>query len=260
MAQKETALVKKLINILDVSNKVNKSGYNAHQRYHYITEADLLDVIRKELVKQGIFVFTSVEDAATERIEGSKQPVLTTVKMKHTFVDRDSDEQFTVYSYGQGVDSADKGIFKAITGASKYFLLKTFMLSGDDDPENDGETALGNNSKISLGFGGKAPNKTGGKSKNSNFGGKSTASKFGSKKQSSPKEEETEEVTEEVEESPQKKTIKGFGRSKTVSGKKPGFGQSNKSKFGAKKQVVEAAEETPTEVLDIYQQDEDEEF
>ena len=252
MAQKETTLVKKLINILDASNKVNKSGYNAHQKYHYITEADLLDVIRKELVKQGIFVFTSVEDAVTERIEGSKQPVLTTVKMKHTFVDRYSDEQFTVYSYGQGVDSADKGIFKAITGASKYFLLKTFMLSGDDDPENDGETAPRSN------------NKTGKKSTNGKFGGKSTGSKFGSKKPTAPKEGEIEEVSEveesTPEETPPKKTTKGFGRSKTTNGKKPGFGQSNKSKFGSKKQVEAAAEETPKETPDIYQQDEDEEF
>ena len=138
---KENNLVKKLTQVLAEASKVNKSGYNSHQKYHYITESDLLDAIREKLVELGIFIFSSVEECVTERIEGSRQPVLTNVKMKYTFVDGDSGEQFSVMSCGQGADNGDKGVYKAITGANKYFLLKTFMLSGDDDPENDGVTS-----------------------------------------------------------------------------------------------------------------------
>ena len=141
---KENNLVKKLTQVLAEASKVNKSGYNSHQKYHYITESDLLDAIREKLVELGIFIFSSVEECVTERIEGSRQPVLTNVKMKYTFVDGDSGEQFSVMSCGQGADNGDKGVYKAITGANKYFLLKTFMLSGDDDPENDGVTSKNN--------------------------------------------------------------------------------------------------------------------
>ncbi len=38
---------------------------------------------------------------------------------------------------GQGLDNADKGYYKAYTGAVKYFLMKTFMISTGDDPELD---------------------------------------------------------------------------------------------------------------------------
>lgn len=117
-----------------VSGKVSKSGRNTHQGYNYVMEADLLDAVRSELIANGVFVFSSIEETSQE---GS----ITTVKTKHTFVDSESGETFEVFSAGQGADKQDKGIYKAITGASKYFLMKSFMVAGDDDPENDSKSA-----------------------------------------------------------------------------------------------------------------------
>ena len=113
-----------------VSGKVAKSGRNTHQKYNYVMEADLLDAVRSELISHGIFVFSSVESVVHEA-------GLTTVRTKHTFVDADSGESFDVFSAGQGADKQDKGVYKAITGSSKYFLMKNFMVAGDDDPESD---------------------------------------------------------------------------------------------------------------------------
>jgi hypothetical protein len=128
-------LAKKLVQVVgSVSGKVGKSGYNSHQKYNYVMEADLLDAVREEIVKAGIVITSSVE--SVER-DGN----ITTVKLKHTLIDAESGESFEVWSAGQGADNQDKGVFKAITGANKYFLLKTFLLSGDDDPENDGAKA-----------------------------------------------------------------------------------------------------------------------
>lgn len=177
-------LVKKLTQVLQEASKVNKSGWNNHQKYHYITEADLLDAIRPKLTELGIFIFSSVEESTTERIEGSKQPVLTSVRTKHTFVDGESGEEFSVFSCGQGVDNGDKGVFKAITGANKYFLLKTFMLSGDDDPENDGVSAK----PSSRGGLGSSKTKTSGSTKKSSGGSFSGSKTKSETKTEAPKE------------------------------------------------------------------------
>src|SRR5690606_17973389 len=94
-------------------------------------EADLLDAVREEIVKAGLVIATSVDTV-------SREGNITTVTLKHTIIDAESGESMEVKSAGQGADNQDKGVFKAITGANKYFLLKMFLLSGDDDPENDG--------------------------------------------------------------------------------------------------------------------------
>ena len=110
---------------------IGKSGYNEHHKYAYVMEADILEHVRSSLADNNIFVFSSV-------LSSSKEGNLTTVLMEYMLVDGDSGESVKVQAAGQGSDSQDKGIYKAITGANKYFLLKNFMLPTGDDPENEG--------------------------------------------------------------------------------------------------------------------------
>lgn len=125
--------------ISEIDGSVPKSGWNPIQKYAYVMESDLLDVVRKKLSEANIMVFSSVEEQEMREIKLSsgKMQLITNIKVKNTFVDADSGEQFSVYSMGSGADNLDKGVFKAITGAYKYFLFKNFLLSGEDDPEKD---------------------------------------------------------------------------------------------------------------------------
>jgi hypothetical protein len=121
----------KLLKVIgSVSGNVKKSGHNSHQHYDYVMEKDLLDVVRDELVKQGLLVLMSVDSH-------SRTGDITTVKTKHTIIDTDSGEYLEVFSIGEGQDRGDKAAPKSLTSSSKYFWLKTFLLSGGDDPEND---------------------------------------------------------------------------------------------------------------------------
>lgn len=43
----------------------------------------------------------------------------------------------TMRSIAEGWDSGDKAIYKAHTGALKYFLANTFMVASGDEVEND---------------------------------------------------------------------------------------------------------------------------
>lgn len=136
-------LFQKLVNVLRAVESVPKSGYNKFQDYHYATEADVMEVVRRELIKNNLFIFTSsnLKQVDTRTDKDGKTSFITTVVTEHVIGDAETGATHTVFSSGQGHDSLDKGIFKAITGANKYFLQKTFMISGEDDPENDGVTA-----------------------------------------------------------------------------------------------------------------------
>jgi hypothetical protein len=135
------SLIGKLASVMAEISRVKKNGVNSFQRYNYATEADLVEEVRQKLGSRGVFIFTEI-DEVTERDTGRKTQSgvslkITRVKARHTFRDADSDESFSLVSYGEGEDGSDKGIYKALTGAVKYFISKNFLMSTGDDPEND---------------------------------------------------------------------------------------------------------------------------
>jgi hypothetical protein len=71
-----------------------------------------------------------------------KAGFLVSVKLAVTFVDIDSGEHYTSTFYGDGADTGARGIYKAISGAQKYALIKTFLVPTSDyadfDPTNTG--------------------------------------------------------------------------------------------------------------------------
>jgi len=140
MSETQGGLAKKLAKILADVERVPKNGRNDFHNYDYVTEADLLDAIRPKLAKAGVFVFSGAVVTGSEHYEtkDGKTKIITTVKTTHTFMDGDTGETHTVECVGQGEDAGDKGAYKAITGASKYFWMKNFMVSTGDDPENTG--------------------------------------------------------------------------------------------------------------------------
>ena len=130
-------LAKKLAEVMGEVGKIEKSGRNKYHKYDYAKESDILNAVRPELSKAGIFVFSSIEDY--ER-ESSGKNINTIVSILFTFVDGETGASFTVRYIGEGQDSQDKSFYKAYTGAIKYAILKNFLISTDDDPEKDNRT------------------------------------------------------------------------------------------------------------------------
>jgi hypothetical protein len=131
-------LYQKLIAIMSEAGTMAKKGRNEHQRYDYVREADVSEKFQELLVKHGVFVFSSVDDVTERETTNAKGRTNTfaTVHVTYTFVNADNpEEQFKVGAAGSGVDVGDKGIYKALTGAHKYFLIRNFNLGSDDDAE-----------------------------------------------------------------------------------------------------------------------------
>lgn len=132
-------LYKKLAEVASEVENVTKAGWNDFHKYHYVTERDLVDAVRAKLSARNVILIPSV-DSIEERhyqTDKGKHSVVTTTNVSFTFACGDTGATHTASWAGQGDDPADKGIYKAYTGALKYFLMKTFLIPTGDDPEGD---------------------------------------------------------------------------------------------------------------------------
>jgi hypothetical protein len=118
-----------------------KTGHNRQQGYDYVTDADVLAAVREKLAVRHVAFVAEVCGATFESIgeTSNKAPkMLAQVRMTFTFIDGDSGESIQREFAGAGMDfGGEKGLYKAITGATKYFLMKTFLMPTGDDPESD---------------------------------------------------------------------------------------------------------------------------
>lgn len=111
-------------------SRVPKNGYNSFHKYHYATESDLTESIRPILFEAGLAFFTNV-------LQQERDGEFTKVQMEFILADIESGEILKSTYWGEGQDKGDKGLYKAYTGATKYFLMKTFLIPTGDDPEGD---------------------------------------------------------------------------------------------------------------------------
>lgn len=135
---KSNKLIGRLVKILTEITRIKKAGTNTHFNYNYVTEADVLDAVRGKLAENGVFVFTSQEEVTDREVRRAKDgqekiSLSTRVKLRHVF--SDGETEFEVFSFGESEDTGDKGLYKAVTGAMKYFVSKNFFISTGDDPE-----------------------------------------------------------------------------------------------------------------------------
>lgn len=131
----KTPLAATLAKIGQEIGYIQKEGYNEAQKYKFVSESDVVAKLRPALAQAGIMVVPSHELISVVPFVTSKgsNQFLTTIKSTFTFTDG---EQFlTVTTVGQGADTGDKGVYKAMTGAKKYALLQAFLLATGDDPE-----------------------------------------------------------------------------------------------------------------------------
>lgn len=130
------SLIAKLAEVMAVVERVPKRGRNDFHKYDYATESDIVATVRQELAARHVMLFPSILDITREHV-GDKGQVLTTITMGFLFKDGETGEEIARSWAGAGTDKEDKGLYKAMTGGEKYFLLKTFLMPTGDDPERE---------------------------------------------------------------------------------------------------------------------------
>jgi hypothetical protein len=109
---------------------IEKNGFNAHFKFNYQAWDDVLPAVRDACVEHGLSV---VPDVDRFEIIGNKIAVC--VRFHLTA----GDETQAFMYLGESLNGDDKAIQKAITSATKYFFLKTFMIpiDGEIDPDSE---------------------------------------------------------------------------------------------------------------------------
>lgn len=132
---KTKSLVSKLAEVTLALDTVVKTGFNKFQNYSYVEESQVLQVLRREIAERQIMIFSSVDEVV-------RDGALTAIKTTYRIVDGESGEEQVMRWAGNGQSSSPGpfALYGAMTGSTKYFLMKLFLLpTGDEGVADDVE-------------------------------------------------------------------------------------------------------------------------
>ena len=131
MADKKLNLHQKILEVMKAIEYLNKDDAVSYgnTKYRAMSEEKVTTTVRAELIKQGIVVFP-IEQSV------EKDGNITTTNTKYRMVNVDDPMDYIdLASSGQGADTQDKGVGKAMTYSFKYMLLRTFAIPTGEDPD-----------------------------------------------------------------------------------------------------------------------------
>lgn len=137
------SILRKLLEVMRECGYIQKDKKNTFHNYNYASEAAIKDRVHTSLVEHGVlpqFSLRGLKEREIIRMKDGKPQTpdwLTTADVHYKFMCVETGEFIEGTFYGCGVDPADKGLYKAITGAIKYILTSQFLIATGDDPEND---------------------------------------------------------------------------------------------------------------------------
>lgn len=126
------SLAMRMFNVMKNAKSVTKEAARSGIPYKIVTHNEVNNTIKTEMIRQGIIVIPSVSNHSREG-----NFTMVSIDMKFMNIDNPEDSYTAQGFVGYGVDPSDKGIGKAISYATKYALLKTFMLEIGDDEESE---------------------------------------------------------------------------------------------------------------------------
>lgn len=138
--ENKQSLASKLAAIGKEIGAVDKSGKNQQQNYNYIEYGVVAGRIRELFDKYGVIIVPSVEsvtqDEITNKYGGKGYHYI--LHMTFMLINGDDPDDREIASWlGEASDYGDKGVNKAETAGTKYFLMRLFNVSekGDEDAD-----------------------------------------------------------------------------------------------------------------------------
>ena len=124
---------------------VRGTGYNSQQKYKFTSDEDLAAAVQPALVKHGLSISPLSSDVTAAPFQTSTGKTMNRVIIVQSWrVAHSSGEWMTAEVVGEGSDSMDKSVNKAMTAARKYLLRLLFCIPTGDDIEREGQIAMSN--------------------------------------------------------------------------------------------------------------------
>lgn len=131
-------LYQKLIEVRKAVPYLQKSEKG--HRFNFVSSSHTLSALKEKMDEMGVLLVPSVieSEVRDHATQAGKHEYFTILMMSFTWVNSDNPEETITCSWtGQGLDSGEKGVGKAMTYAEKYFMLKFFNIPTDkDDPDS----------------------------------------------------------------------------------------------------------------------------
>lgn len=133
------ALFRKLHTVMQGIDRIPKNGRHG-QGYPYVLESDLIEAVRQLLIDVGL-VFLESEVGHGEReveVGNGKTNIIVDATFRMMFVDIDTGARVSGQFSGASLDNTDKGLPKASTLATKFWMMRSFLVvSGEDTDDAD---------------------------------------------------------------------------------------------------------------------------
>lgn len=125
---------------LHAKGMLQRKGSNTFDRYKYFTEAQYKELFTELLTDASLDLSFSIENV--ENYTGTdKQPFGRIVYLRFVLTDVDTGDREESLVVGEGMDKGDKAVYKAMTGALKYYFANTFLVVTGDEVEAYDATA-----------------------------------------------------------------------------------------------------------------------
>ncbi len=118
--------------------------------YKAVGEADVLKAVKpleykykiysypyhRTIVESGVLENEGIDYKTHEKV--TKRNLYERIETTYRFINIENpDEYIDIVSYGDGIDSQDKSVGKAMTYADKYALMKAYKIVTGDDPDQN---------------------------------------------------------------------------------------------------------------------------
>lgn len=140
MATKKENTMNLFQKLLEIQKRVVGLGKDSKSfGYQYVSGSKVLEHIKPLMNEYGILLKQEVVDIENTRQDyvtskgASKTEILTKAIMKFTWVDCETGDKDENYFAANGFNEFEKGLGSALTYAERYFLLKYFHISTDED-------------------------------------------------------------------------------------------------------------------------------
>lgn len=147
-------VAKKILEVMKCVDYLQKDGKVEYGRtkYSYLSEEKITTEIRKALCEVGLILYPTKMEIIGERETTTKSGTAAILNILSTYrvQDAESGEYIEVQALGEGMDSGDKTVYKAMTGAFKYAQRQTFMIPTGDDPDQISSDELKNGKGVTM--------------------------------------------------------------------------------------------------------------
>ena len=135
---------------LEIVPKNLEVSISATGKYKAVGELDVLRAVKPLEIEYGVFSYPVereiVESGTIESVDSrgnAKKQLFERVKVVYRFVNvENTNEYIDITSYGDGIDTGDKSVGKAMTYADKYALMKAYKMMTGDDPDQEASGEL----------------------------------------------------------------------------------------------------------------------